>query len=173
MFRRNLFNFFLISTLLVLSLGLSLGIGVALAAKRRQSDHKVYVVMGDGECNEGSVWEAAMAAAHRACNNLTAIVDRNKIQQSGRVSEVLDLGTLASKWRAFGWTVREIDGHDMCAIIDALDDLPYAYDKPSLLIAHTVKGKGTSFTEDTYLWHNNTVTDAIYQRALDELKEPE
>ena len=153
--------------------GLAVGLGMACGAKLRGQDFRTIVMLGDGELQEGSNWEAAMAAAHRACNNLTAIVDRNRIQQSGRVSEVLDLGTLASKWRAFGWTVREIDGHDMCAIIDALDDLPYAYDKPSLLIAHTVKGKGTSFTEDTYLWHNNTVTDAIYQRALDELKEPE
>ena len=108
-----------------------------------------------------------------ACHNLTAIVDCNKVQQSGRVSEILDLGTLASKWTAFGWAVREIDGHDMREIIDALADLPYADDKPSLVIAHTIKGKGTSFAEDTHLWHNTTVTDAIYQRALSEFKESE
>lgn len=153
--------------------GLPVGLGMACGAELKGQDFHTFVMLGDGELQEGSNWEAAMAAAHRACNNLTAIVDCNKIQQSGRVSEILDLGTLASKWGAFGWTVREIDGHDMWAIIDALDDLPYADNKPSLLIAHTIKGKGTSFSEDTHLWHNNTVTDAIYQQALDELEESE
>lgn len=153
--------------------GLAVGLGMSCGAKLKGQDFHTFVMLGDGELQEGSNWEAAMAAAHFACNNLTAIVDCNKIQQSGRVSEILDLGTLASKWEAFGWAVREIDGHDMWAIMDALDDLPYADNKPSLLIAHTTKGKGTSFAEDTHLWHNNTVTDAIYQRALDELKESE
>ena len=153
--------------------GLAVGLGMACGAELKGQNFHTFVMLGDGELQEGSNWEAAMAAAHRECNNLTAIVDCNKIQQSGRVSEILDLGTLASKWEAFGWTVREIEGHDMWAIIDALDDLPYAENKPSLLIAHTIKGKGTSFAEDTHVWHNNTVTDAIYQQALDELKESE
>ena len=150
--------------------GLAVGLGMACGAKLKRQDFRTFVMLGDGELQEGSNWEAAMAAAHWACNNLTAIVDCNKIQQSGRVSEILDLGSLASKWEAFGWAVREIDGHDMGAILDALDELPYAENKPSLLIAHTIKGKGASFAEDTHLWHNNTVTDAIYQRALDELE---
>ena len=153
--------------------GLAVGLGMAYGATLQEHAFRTIVMLGDGELQEGSNWEAAMAAAHMACHNLTAIVDCNKIQQSGRVSEILDLGTLASKWKAFGWAVREIDGHDMREIIDALDDLPYADDKPSLLIAHTTKGKGTSFAEDTHLWHNNTVTDAIYQRALSEFKESE
>ena len=153
--------------------GLAVGLGMACGAELKGQNFHTFVMLGDGELQEGSNWEAAMAAAHRECNNLTAIVDCNKIQQSGRVSEILDLGTLASKWEAFGWAVREIEGHDMWAIIDALDDLPYAENKPSLLIAHTIKGKGTSFAEDTHVWHNNTVTDAIYQQALDELKESE
>ena len=153
--------------------GLAVGLGMACGAELKGQDFRTFVMLGDGELQEGSNWEAAMAAAHFACNNLTAIVDCNKIQQSGRVSEILDLGTLASKWEAFGWAVREIEGHDMWAIIDALDNLPYAENKPSLLIAHTIKGKGTSFAEDTHVWHNNTVTDAIYQQALDELKESE
>ena len=153
--------------------GLAVGLGMACGAKLKGQDFQTFVMLGDGELQEGSNWEAAMAAAHRGCSNLTAIVDCNKIQQSGRVSEILDLGTLASKWEAFGWAVREVNGHDMLAIMEALDDLPYTDNKPSLLIAHTIKGKGTSFAEDTHLWHNNTVTDAIYQRALDELKKSE
>lgn len=153
--------------------GLSVGLGMACGAKLTGRTFRTVVMLGDGELQEGSNWEAAMAATHHAQASLTAIVDCNKIQQSGRVSEMLDLGTLGDKWRAFGWAVREIDGHDMAAIVNALDDLPYAHDKPSLIIAHTIKGKGTSFAEDTYLWHNNTVTDQIYQQALDELRETE
>ena len=103
---------------------------------------------------------------------LTAIVDYNKIQQSGPVGDMIDLDPLADKWRAFGWAVREIDGHDMAAIVDALDELPFAADQPSLIIAHTVKGKGVSFAEDTYAWHSNFVTDGLYQQALDEWGEP-
>lgn len=152
--------------------GLSVGLGMALGARLRKRDFRTLVMMGDGELQEGSNWEAAMAAAHLGVSNLTGIVDYNKIQQSGHIHDMLGLEPLADKWRAFGWSVREIDGHDMAQIVDALDDLPYAPDTPSLLIAHTVKGKGVSFAEDTYLWHNNMVTDEIYQKALDELGEP-
>ena len=113
-----------------------------------------------------------MAAAHHRLSELTAIVDFNKVQQSGHVTDMIGLDPLADKWRAFGWAVREIDGHDMAAIVDALDDLPFAAGQPSLIIAHTVKGKGVSFAEDTYVWHSNFVTDEIYQQALDELGEP-
>ena len=113
-----------------------------------------------------------MCAAKHRLANLTAMVDYNKLQSYGTTAEVLDLEPLADKWRAFGWCVREIDGHDMAAIVDALDDLPYATDAPSLLIAHTIKGKGVSFAEDTYLWHNNAVTDEILANALTELGDP-
>lgn len=151
--------------------GLSVGLGMALGARLQRKDFKVVVMIGDGELQEGSNWEAAMAAAHHRAQNLTAIVDYNKVQQSGRVSTMMSLEPLAEKWRAFGWAVREIDGHDMAQIVGALDELPYAAG-PSVIIANTVKGKGVSFAEDTHLWHSNMVTDEVYAKALAELGEP-
>ena len=152
--------------------GLSIGLGMALGARLQRQGWRTVVMLGDGELQEGSNWEAAMAAAHLRLAGLAAIVDYNKVQQSGHVAALLGLEPLADKWRAFGWAVREIDGHDMAAIVDALDALPYAPDAPSLLIAHTVKGKGTGFAEDSHLWHNNTVDDAVYEKALAALGEP-
>ena len=152
--------------------GLSVGLGMALGSKVQGKDWRTVVMLGDGELQEGSNWEAAMAAAHLGPLRLTAILDYNKVQQSGHVAEMLGLEPLAAKWRAFGWSVRECDGHDMGEIVDALDALPAALDKPSLLIAHTVKGKGASFAEDTYLWHNNLVGDEVYEKAMAELGEP-
>ena len=149
--------------------GLSIGLGMALGARLGGQDWRTVVMLGDGELQEGSNWEAAMAAAHLAPLRLAAIVDYNKVQQSGHVAEMLGLEPLADKWRAFGWSVRECDGHDMGAIVDALDALPAAPDRPALLIAHTVKGKGARFAEDTYLWHNNAVDDEVYEKALAEL----
>ena len=152
--------------------GLSVGLGMALGSRLQGKGWRTVVMLGDGELQEGSNWEAAMAAAHLAPLSLTAIVDYNKVQQSGHVSDMLGLEPLADKWRAFGWSVRECDGHDMAQVVDALDALPEAPDKPSLLIAHTVKGKGTRFAEDSHLWHNNAVSDAVYETALAELGEP-
>jgi transketolase len=152
--------------------GLSIGVGMALGARLKKSQSRTAVMIGDGELQEGSNWEAAMAAAHHKLTDLTAIIDYNKIQQSGHVHDVLGLEPLADKWRAFGWAVRELDGHDMAEIVTAFDTLPYAADAPSLMIAHTVKGKGVSFAEDTHLWHQNTIDDETYQKALDELGEP-
>jgi transketolase len=149
--------------------GLSVGVGMALGARIQDVDFRTVVMIGDGELQEGSNWEGAMAAAQMGLSNLTAIIDFNKIQQGGRIEEAIGLEPLADKWRAFGWSVREIDGHDMGAIVDAFDDLPFAADAPSLLIAHTIKGKGVSFAEDTWTWHNNTVTDEVYAKALEEL----
>lgn len=152
--------------------GLSVGVGMALGGRMQKRDFRTVVMVGDGELQEGSNWEAAMAAAHLRLSSLTAIVDFNKIQQSNHVQEVLGLEPLADKWRAFGWAVREIDGHDMAEIVAAFDDLPFTQDQPSLLIAHTVKGKGVSFAEDTHLWHQNVVDEETYQKALSELGEP-
>jgi len=152
--------------------GLSVGVGMALGARLKKRQSRTVVMVGDGELQEGSNWEAAMAAAHLRLSSLTAIVDYNKVQQSGHVHDVLGLEPLADKWRAFGWSVRELDGHDIAEIVAALDALPYAADMPSVIIAHTVKGKGVSFAEDTHLWHQNMIDDEIYQKALDELGEP-
>ena len=152
--------------------GLSVGVGMALGARMQKRGFRTIVMLGDGELQEGSNWEAAMAAAHLGLSNLTAIVDFNKVQQSNHVQELLGLEPLADKWRAFGWSVRELDGHDMADIVAAFDALPYAPEMPSLMLAHTVKGKGVSFAEDTYLWHQNMVDDETYQKALAELGEP-
>jgi transketolase len=152
--------------------GLSVGLGMALGARLQGKDFRVLVMLGDGELQEGSSWEAAMSAAHQKVSNLTAILDYNKVQQSGHVSDMLSLEPAVDKWRAFGWEVREVDGHDMDQIVSALDALPFAEDKPSMLIAHTIKGKGVSFSEDTHLWHNNMVPDEVYEKALAELGEP-
>jgi transketolase len=151
--------------------GLSIGLGMALGARLQGKDFRTVVMIGDGELQEGSNWEAAMAAAHHGVGSLTAILDYNKVQQSGHVDAMLSLEPVAERWRAFGWEVREIDGHDMAEVVDALDALPFAPDAPSALIAHTVKGKGASFAEDSYLWHNNVVDDEVYAKALAELED--
>lgn len=152
--------------------GLSVGLGMALGARLQRKDFRVTVMIGDGELQEGSNWEAAMAAAHQKVSNLTAILDYNKVQQSGHVEKMMSLEPVADKWRAFGWSVREIDGHNMAQIVEALDALPFAADRPSVIIANTVKGKGVSFSEDSHLWHSNMVGDEVYQKALAELGEP-
>ena len=152
--------------------GLAVAMGMALGARIQKQAFHSFVMLGDGELHEGSNWEAAMAASHYRLANLTAIVDRNKISQSGPVAEIVGIEPLVDKWRAFGWEVREIDGHDMSEIVDALDAVPLHADRPTALIAHTIKGKGVSFAENTYLWHSNNVNDEIYARALAELGEP-
>ena len=152
--------------------GLAVAMGMALGARIQKQAFHSFVMLGDGELHEGSNWEAAMAASHYRLANLTAIIDRNKISQSGPVAEIVGIEPLADKWRAFGWEVREIDGHDMSEIADALDAVPLHADRPTALIAHTIKGKGVSFAENTYLWHSNNVNDEIYARALAELGEP-
>lgn len=134
--------------------GLSLGIGMALAAKLDKKDNRVFVILGDGECNEGSVWEAFMSAAQFKLNNLTAIIDSNKYESLDKVSEILNIDPLGEKLKLFGWRVKEIDGHDMPQIVSAFDTLFYNSAKPSAIIAHTVKGKGVSFIEKSPVeWH--------------------
>jgi transketolase len=134
--------------------GLSVGLGMALAIRARKSDSRVFVVMGDGEINEGSVWEAAMCAGKHGVSHLTAIVDYNKVQSAGPTSEIQDLEPLADKWRAFGFAVAEVDGHDVNALRDVLGRLPLAARKPTALICHTVKGKGIAFAENDANWHH-------------------
>jgi transketolase len=151
--------------------GLAIAVGMALGARIQKLPFHTFVMLGDGELHEGSNWEAALAGAHYRLSNLTAIVDHNKISQSGRVEEIVRIDPLADKWRAFGWEVRELDGHDMGQVIDALDALPLHAQRPTALIAHTIKGKGVSFAEGTYLWHSNNVNDETYERALGELGE--
>lgn len=155
-----------------LGMGLSLGIGVALAGKRRKIDYKVYVLMGDGECNEGSVWEAAMAASHFKLDNLVIIIDKNNFQQTGANNEIMNIGDLASKWHSFGWDVIEVDGHDINELYDAFnkEKIP---DRPLAIIAHTIKGKGISFAENNNAWHHSILTKTQYETAIEELTKNE
>lgn len=133
--------------------GLSIGVGLALAARMQASQRRVFVVMGDGEINEGSVWEAAMSASKHRLNNLVAIVDYNKIQSAGPTAEILDLEPLADKWQAFGFEVHEVNGHDVDALETLFRSLP-KNDKPSAIITHTIKGKGIGFAENNPKWHH-------------------
>ena len=149
--------------------GLAIGVGMALGARMQKQAFHTFVMVGDGELHEGSNWEAAMAASHYRLANLTVIIDFNKIAQSGPLQELINIDPLADKWRAFGFEVKEIDGHNMAEIVDTLDALPLNAERPTAIIAHTVKGKGVSFAENTYVWHSNSVTDEIYAKALAEL----
>jgi transketolase len=153
--------------------GLPIGCGMALAGKRASRPYRVYVLLSDGELDEGSNWEAILFAGHHGLDNLVAIVDYNRIQSLGAVKEVLDLDPLAEKWWAFNWAVVEIDGHDVEEIDDALSTVPYEPGKPSVVIAHTVKGKGISFMENRLAWHYQTPSADQLAEALLELREME
>jgi transketolase len=133
--------------------GLPIGLGMALAGRIHDRQYNVVALLSDGECNEGSVWEAAMMASAQRVERLAIVVDYNKWQATGRSEEVLNLRPLADKWRAFGWNACEIDGHDMAAVVRALEKLPDGSGKPVAIVAHTVKGKGVSFMEDDNNWH--------------------
>lgn len=149
--------------------GLSMGVGMALAAKRDGKAYRTFVLISDGECDEGSTWEATLAASHWRLSSLTCIVDYNKIQSFGRVRDVMELEPFADKWRAFGWNVQEADGHDPAAMLGAIAAADKEKERPSVIIAHTVKGKGVSFMEDTVDWHYLSPTDAQRDQALQEL----
>jgi transketolase len=149
--------------------GLSMAAGMALAGQRDQASHRIFTVLSDGECDEGSTWEAAMFSAHHHLSNLIAIIDYNKIQALGHTRDVIDLEPFADKWKAFRWAVTEVDGHDIDALETALATLPFEPNKPSCLIAHTVKGKGVSFMEDALLWHYRNPKDEEYKNAMQEL----
>ncbi len=150
--------------------GLSIGTGMAYSAKLDKEAQRCFVLMSDGECDEGSVWEAIMFAAHHKLDNLVAIVDYNKLQSLTTVSATLGLEPFALKWRSFGWHVEEVDGHDHEQLHHLLGRVPFATDKPSCIIAHTVKGKGVSFMENSVLWHYRTPKGDEYTAALKELE---
>ncbi len=149
--------------------GLSMANGLALAARLNGSGQRVYVLLGDGEVQEGQVWEAAMTAAHYRLDHLTALLDRNRLQIDGRTAEVMSLEPLADKWRAFGWHTLEVDGHDPGAILLALDELEQVSGQPGMIIAHTVKGKGVSIFEGQVKFHGVAPNAEEYQQALKEL----
>jgi len=151
-----------------LGLGLSLGVGVALNAKKQKRDYSTFVLMGNGECNEGTVWEAAMSAAHFKLDHLIAIIDHNHMQSDGKSSEIMDMGDLAAKWRCFGWEAAEVDGHDVGAIYNVFSNIPRG-GRPFVVIAHTVKGKGISFMENNNEWHHSYLSKEQYGRAVAEI----
>ena len=152
-----------------LGMGLSVGIGVALAAKKRKKNYKVYVLIGDGECNEGSVWEAAMAAPNFKLNNIISIVDRNNLQQTGTNKEIMSVGDIAEKWRSFAWDVIELDGHNIKELYDAFSNERNST-KPLAIIANTIKGKGFSFSENNNDWHHKIMSKSQYELAIKELE---
>ncbi len=149
--------------------GLSYSIGQALAARLDGRDYRVYCLLGDGELDEGQVWEAAMAAAHHSVDKLVAIVDRNRIQNDDFVDKTMRTDPLPAKWESFGWHVIEVDGHDVRGIIDALEKAGKTKGKPTVIIAHTVKGKGVSFMENNPYWHGRAPSPEEAERALAEL----
>lgn len=149
--------------------GLPIGIGKALAGRIQANDYKVFALLSDGECNEGSVWEGAMFASAQQLDNLTVIVDFNKWQATGRSCEVMSLEPLVEKWRSFGWNAFEIDGHDIKSILQVLSDIPDGSKKPVAVVAHTVKGKGVSFMEDDNNWHYRIPTEQEVIEAKREL----
>ncbi len=150
--------------------GLPVATGMALAAKRDGKSHRIFCLLSDGECDEGSVWEPALFAPQHKLDNLAVMVDYNKIQSLGRVEEVINLEPLAEKWRAFGWGTREIDGHDLAAIEKALTEVPFQAGRPSCIVGHTVKGKGVSYMEDKLLWHYRAPRGPDFDTAMAELE---
>jgi len=154
--------------------GLAVAVGMALAAKLDRRDYRVYTLLGDGELDEGSNWEASLAASHYKLDNLTVIIDRNGLQITGSTEKVNPLEPLADKFRAFGYAVQEVDGNDTQALMDVFSRTPFETDKPNLVLAHTVKGKGISFIENAAKWHHRVPTDeeyAIAQRELQQARE--
>ncbi len=151
-----------------LGMGLSLGIGVAISLKKKNKDTNVFVIMGDGECNEGSVWEGLMAAPNFKLGNMTIIIDRNNFQQTGDNKTIMDLGDLKTKIQSFGWNTFEIDGHDVTQIYNCLKNIKKS-EKPNALITNTIKGKGFTFSENNNDWHHSILTKELYDKALSEL----
>jgi transketolase len=150
--------------------GLSIGLGMALAAKLDKKDYRVYVLLGDGETDEGQVWEAAMAASHFKADNLLAIVDLNKLQIDGFTKDVMSLEPVADKWLSFGWNVIEVDGHNIRNLLEAFEAAEEIKSKPTVIIAHTIKGKGVSFMENQIQSHWMALTSKQLKTALEDLE---
>lgn len=150
--------------------GLSIGLGMALGAKLKKKDFNVYVLLGDGELDEGQNWEAAMAAAKHSLSNLIAIVDRNRVQLDGPTEDIMPLEPLAEKWKAFNWKTKVIDGHNIAEIIEGIQWAKQNSGSPSIIIANTTKGKGVSFMEDSHEWHGKPPSPEEYEKAKKELE---
>jgi transketolase len=150
--------------------GLSIAIGLSLAAKMDNKDYRTYCLMGDGELQEGQIWEAAMMAAHNNLDNLCGIVDCNKLQIDGFLKDVMNIEPLADKWQAFGWQVIKADGHDFESLIDAFDEARSIKEKPTVILADTIKGRGISFIENQASWHGIAPKEDEVKKALEELK---
>lgn len=149
--------------------GLPIGVGMALGSRISSLKSKTYVLMGDGECNEGSVWEAALMAATHKLEHLAVIIDSNKWQATGRCEEIMALNSLKEKWLSFGWSAYEVDGHDLVSLVTSLKQVPDGSGKPVAIIAHTIKGKGVSFMEDDNNWHYRMPCDSEVEAAKKEL----
>jgi|SRR5690554_4801489 len=149
--------------------GLSVGVGMAMVAKMRKEPHRVFVLLGDGECDEGQIWEAALSAAHRRLDNLTVIIDRNGLQLDGTTEAILKLEPLADKWSAFGWDIQEVEGHNFPELVKILAPQNLT-GRPRAVIAHTVKGKGISYMEGKYEWHGGCPSKEQMKTALAELE---
>lgn len=149
--------------------GLAMGAGMAMVAKNENKNYRVFAILSDGECNEGSVWETAMFANRYQLDNLIAIIDYNKLQAFGNTEDVLKLEPLKDKWKSFGWEVKEVDGHNFKEMEKTMKTIPFKKNKPSVIIAHTVKGKGVSFMENKLEWHYKSPSEQQYNTALKEL----
>lgn len=150
--------------------GLPISVGTAIAGKLDHKNYRVFTLLGDGELPEGSNWEAALTASHYKLDNLCAIIDYNKLQITGPTAEVCNTDPIDAKFESFGWAVRHVDGHDLNLLQQTFDELPFVKDKPSLLIAHTIKGKGISYMENAIKWHHGVPSEQQYEVALHELE---
>ena len=150
--------------------GISISVGMAIAGKLDKKSYRVYVLLGDGECQEGEVWEAAMSAAHFKLDNLTAIIDRNELQSDGKTEDIMSLGSLKKKWESFGWKVFEVNGHDFNALLDAFKKSKSIKNQPALIIAKTIKGSGSSFIEGNLKYHSAPLNKDELKAALEELR---
>ena len=153
-----------------LGMGLSLGIGVAISSKKKKKNFKVYVVVGDGECNEGSIWESAMAAPNFKLDNLYVVIDKNNFQQTGSNKEIMNVANLKDKWSSFGWHTTELDGHNILDLYNFFKGSD-KISKPKAIIANTIKGKGFSFSENNNDWHHSILSKSFYEKAIKELTE--